>query len=100
MLTRESALEMLNSNVEKIKEFGVKKIGIFGSFSRETQKDTSDIDVLVEFKLGEKTFKNFMHLKLFLEELFDRNVDLVTNDGLREELGPSIIKSVIHATGL
>jgi predicted nucleotidyltransferase len=50
--------------------FSVRKIGIFGSYVRGMEKETSDIDVLVEFE--EPTFRNFMGLAFFLEELFGK----------------------------
>jgi len=58
------------------------------------------IDLLVEFKKGEKTFDNYMDLKFYLEDLFSCNVDLVVKEALKIELKPNILKSVKYATGL
>ena len=63
-------------------EFGVKKIGLFGSFSRREQTDTSDVDFIVEFEQGEKTFDNFMDLIYFPEELPGREVEILTEEGV------------------
>jgi predicted nucleotidyltransferase len=63
-------------------DFGVKRIGIFGSFARGEQKRTSDIDVLVEFAHGKATFDNFMQLAFCLEDLFSRKIDLLTVKGI------------------
>ena len=63
-------------------DFGVKRIGIFGSFARGEQKRTSDVDVLVEFVDGQATFDNFMQLAYYLEDLFSRKVDLLTVRGI------------------
>jgi len=66
--------------------FGVKRIGLFGSFARGEQKESSDIDVLVEFE--KPTFRNFMDLSFYLEDLFGRKVDLVTVKGLHPRIRP------------
>jgi predicted nucleotidyltransferase len=73
----------------------VKRIGLFGSFARGEEKDTSDVDIMVEFE--EPTFDNFMRLAFFLEDLFGRRVELVTPDSLSSYIGPYIRKEVIWA---
>jgi len=91
-------LGVIKKNGAEIKErFGVKRIGIFGSCARGEAKKESDIDVLVEFERGKKTFDNFMELAFFLEEVFGRKVDLVTKEALRPELKTSILKEVAYA---
>ncbi|WP_292522026.1 nucleotidyltransferase family protein [Methanoculleus sp.] len=62
--------------------FGVEKIGVFGSTARGEERSDSDVDVLVELSPGHLTFRNFMALADFLEELYGRRVDLVTVGGL------------------
>lgn len=82
-----------------IEKFRVLKIGIFGSFARGEQSDTSDVDVLVEFEEGQETFDNYMGLKFFLEDLFERKVDLVIASTIKESLKKSIMESVKYAKG-
>ena len=82
MLSAEKIMEKLEENKRTIKSFGVKRIGLFGSFVRNEQKDTSDIDIVVEFERGMATFKNVSKLVDFLESLFGRKVDLLTPDGI------------------
>ena len=67
-----------------MKLFSVKRIALFGSFIHDNQSEKSDIDILVELK--EETFSNFINLKFFLEDLFGRKVDLVTEEGLKPRL--------------
>jgi predicted nucleotidyltransferase len=87
-------LDLLKSHAKEIKAcFGVKRIGLFGSFARGEQKETSDIDILVEFE--KPTFKNFMGLSFYLEDLFGRDVDLVTVKGLHPRVRPYVEKNVI-----
>jgi predicted nucleotidyltransferase len=93
-----SAIEILKSREEVIKQkFGVKSLGIFGSYARGEEKADSDVDILVEFVEGAKTFDHFMDLKFFLEDLFSRKVDLVTVDALRPQLKEVILKDVTYA---
>jgi len=80
-------------------QFCVKRIGIFGSFARGSQKRTSDIDVLVEFNPGQTTFDNFMHLVYFLEELFGRKVDLLTVGGIDKYIREAVEHEVIWVEG-
>jgi len=70
--------------------FGVAKIGIFGSTARGEERPDSDVDVLVEFTPGQATFRNFMELAYFLEDLFGRRMDLVTDQGLSRYLRPRV----------
>ncbi|MFO7946258.1 MAG: nucleotidyltransferase domain-containing protein [Armatimonadota bacterium] len=63
---------------------------------REEQEGGSDIDILVEFKEGYKTFDNYMDLKFYLEELLDLRVDLVSKTALKPRLRPYILKEVVY----
>jgi Predicted nucleotidyltransferases len=92
------ALKVLKEHENVIKErFGVRKIGIFGSFARGEASDKSDVDILVEFTEGEKTFDNFMELKFYLEELFERDVDLVIETAIKPRLKNYIMREAVYA---
>jgi predicted nucleotidyltransferase len=66
-----------------IRSFGVKRLGLFGSFARNTGfHSESDVDLLVEFESGKKSYDNFIDLALYLEELLARKVELVTPQSL------------------
>jgi len=91
-LTDKVILETLKNNREILKKYGVKKIGLFGSFVRGEQKKGSDIDFLVEFE--EPDFDNFMDLAFFLEDLFSRKVELITNGSLSPYILPYIEKEI------
>ena len=62
--------------------FGVKLLALFGSAARDELREASDVDVLVEFE-GPATFQGYFDLKDYLEALFGRTVDLVTERGLK-----------------
>ncbi len=75
-------LSLIQQNRNHIRAFGVKRLGLFGSFVRGRQDGSSDVDILVEFEPGQKTFDNSVSLLFFLEELFERQVELVTPESL------------------
>jgi predicted nucleotidyltransferase len=92
------AISTLKEHEKLIRQkFGVKRIGIFGSFARGEEKEDSDLDVLVTFEEGQKTFDNYMDLKFYLEDLFGREVDLVTEKALKPQLKDIIMKEVVYA---
>jgi len=100
MLTSEAIIEKIEENGKKIRGYGVKRIGLFGSYIRNEQKVGSDIDILVEFEKGKKTFDNYMNLKFFLEELFSCKIDLVVIEAIKLDLRPYILGSAKYATGV
>ncbi len=79
------------------KRYGVATIGIFGSFARGEERPGSDVDVLVTFRKGEKNFDNYMNCKFYLEELFERKVDLVMKGAIKKRLRHSILDEVVYA---
>ncbi len=92
------ALALLREHEPELKKrFGVAKIGIFGSFVRGEERPDSDVDVLVTFRKGEKTFDNYMGTKFYLEDLFRRKVDLVTDAALKPLIREPILRDVIYA---
>ena len=74
-------------------EYGVKEIGIFGSFARGEQKKKSDVDVLVEFDNVPDLIK-FIELERKLQRLLGKKVDLVRKQTIREELKDSILREL------
>jgi predicted nucleotidyltransferase len=92
--TKEFVLMLIRQHESDIKTFGVRRLGLFGSFARSQQGKDSDVDILVEFEPGLKTFDNFIHLAFFLEDILKRRVELVTPDALSPYIGPHIMKEV------
>jgi len=97
-MTRKKIFELIADNRNMIKNFGVKRLGIFGSRAKGTSHAKSDVDVLVEFK--NTSFDNYMDLKFFLESLFKTKVDLVMNSTLKPALRSIILKQVKYAKEL
>ena len=90
-------LELIGDNRRAIKLLGVKRLGLFGSFVRDEQDDQSDVDFIVEFEQGKKSFDNFVQLAYLLEGLLGRRVELVTPEALSPYIGPWILKEVEYA---
>lgn len=95
---KKELFSLLQSQRNKIQSFGVKRLGLFGSFARGEQNRDSDVDVLVEFEGGQKNFDHFIHLAFFLEGLFRRSVELVTPESLSPYLKPRIIESIEYVS--
>lgn len=97
MLTKNKILKTIQLHVGQIKGYGVKRVGIFGSFVGSSQTSQSDIDVLVEFSRGNKTFDNYMELKFYLEKIFRRKVDLVIKEALKTRIRHKVLSEVEYA---
>ncbi len=74
------------------KDYSVKEIGLFGSFSDNTSNEDSDIDILVEFErpIGWR----FFSLEIYLEKTFNRKIDLVTKNALKSQIKDIILRQV------
>jgi len=97
MKTKKDILDMLDQNRSRLSALGVRRIGLFGSYVRGEQRPDSDIDLLVEFEPGRKTFDAFMKLSFLLEEILQHKVELVTVESLSPYLAPHILKEVEYA---
>ena len=93
MITKNDILNKLNDLKPILyREYAVKQIGLFGSFSDDSYTDDSDIDLLVEFErpIGWKYFS----LEIYLENIFGRKIDMVTKNALKEQIKDRILKQV------
>jgi len=85
MTNKNEIIKKLEEEKEKIRQSGVKKIGLFGSFVKGKQSKNSDIDLLVSFEhkdYGDQYFE----LLFYLKKIFNRKIDLVPEESLRKEL--------------
>jgi len=97
MLNKKIIMKSIQDNLDEVKRYGIRRIGVFGSFVRSSQNEKSDIDVLVEFYPDKKSFDNYMELKFFLEKLLHRKVDLVIKDAIKPRIRPYILNEVLYA---
>ena len=95
-MNRDDALKQLaDSKPVLAARFGVVRLALFGSTVRDAAREDSDIDILVSFD-GPATSTRYFGVQFFLEDLFGRSVDLVTDKALRPELRPSIEREAVH----
>ncbi len=92
--TKARVFTLLQDHQDRIRQFSVKRLGLFGSFVRQQQDAESDVDMLVEFEPERKTFDTFMQLAAFLEDLLERRVELVTPESLSRYIGPYILREI------
>ncbi|MYK16748.1 nucleotidyltransferase family protein [Candidatus Poribacteria bacterium] len=98
VLSKEFIKQTLVDNRQALQKYGVKRIGLFGSYVRGTATAASDIDFLVE--LERLTFDDYMGLAVFLEDLFEKDVDLVTPTSIKPGYKPYIEREVEYVTEL
>jgi predicted nucleotidyltransferase len=95
MTTKESILSVLRSRKSELSKFGVRNVGLFGSYRREEQNASSDIDLLLDFEPEAENFDNFMAVYDIMEQLFKgEKIEIVTVNGLSPYIGPTILKEV------
>lgn len=92
---RENVLSLLAAHRDKIEGFGVKSLRLFGSVARDEASAESDVDLLVSFRKT-PSFSDFMKFRIFLEDLLDARVDLITESGLRERVRPFVEKDALR----
>jgi hypothetical protein len=76
-------------------KFKVKEIGIFGSYVRGEQKESSDVDILVEFEKT-PTLLEFVEIENYLTELLGVKVDLVMKRALKPKIRERVLKEVVY----
>lgn len=96
--TANTILGFLADHVETLRGFGVKRLGLFGSYVRGEQTPESDMDFLVEME--PITFDAYFDLKFWLEDAFQKSVDLIIAKNLRVEVRPYVLPEVKYVEGL
>ena len=99
MTTQKEIIRTLRRTLPYLTDtYGVKRMGLFGSFAKGTSKEDSDVDILVEFE--KPVGFEFMELAEYIEELLDMRVDILTPEGIKsirfKEVASDIERSVIY----
>ncbi len=98
MQNRDDVLQCLREHQQALRRLGVRRLGLFGSIARGEGRGDSDLDFLVE--LERNSFDAYMDVKFFLEDTFQRPVDLVLADTVKPRLRDVILKETVYAAGL
>lgn len=89
--TKAEVVARIRQQQERLRALGVAQLGLFGSFVRDEARAGSDVDLLVDFEPGRKTFNGFFEVVDFLDELLGCEVELLTRPGLSPYIGPHIL---------
>lgn len=84
-------MRRLVASEPEIRALGVQRLALFGSVLRGGARPDSDVDLLVQFSPGTKTFDSFLALFDLLEECLGHRVELVTTEALSLFIGPRIL---------
>lgn len=96
--TKEDLVNRIRQRRSELQALGIASIALFGSFARGTQKRRSDVDLLVNFTAGEKSFDHFMEASFLLERIMSRKVRLITGDSLTPAFKARIEKDLIDVS--
>ena len=95
-MQKEQIIKLLQQKKQILsKEYGIKTLGLFGSYSKNKQNKNSDIDILIEFN---KSISLLQYLKLsnILSEYTGKKIDLVMKSAMKKNIGKEILKEVIY----
>jgi len=95
-MPKDDVLKTIQNHKSKLSDFGVNRIGLFGSYVRNEQTSCSDIDILVDFSPEKENYDNYMALYDYMENLFNRKIEIVTVNGLSPYIGQQILKEVAY----
>ena len=91
--TKAEVIARLQQQQAQLQALGVAQLGLFGSFVRDEAGPTSDVDVLVDFEEGRKTYRAICAVGDLLEEALGRPVEILTRAGLSPYIGPHILQT-------
>ncbi len=95
---KQQVFELIQNHKSAIQRLGAERLGLFGSFVREEQKEGSDVDFVVEFKPGMKKYRNLLNLIDLLEETLQRKVDLLTWEGMASFVQREVKKDIEYVS--
>ncbi|MDE2930148.1 MAG: nucleotidyltransferase family protein [Chloroflexota bacterium] len=98
--TREYVLEELFKVRATLRSFGVRRIAVFGSVARNTARADSDIDIVVDIPRGQITIENFFGLQDFLNDHFQRKVDVITESSVKPFARDLVMRDAVFLEGL
>lgn len=97
MTSKDYIISSIKVSKPSLERLGIRKVGLFGSYSRDDQSAKSDIDILVDFLPEMENFDNYMAVCDIFEKLFKyEKVDIVTVNGLSPYIGPKILNEVVY----
>jgi len=95
-MNRDEILEYIRQHKEELLQFGVEKIGLFGSYARGDNTANSDVDILVKFGNTNSKYYSYFNLKNYLQDRLHREIDLCREEDIRKEFKEEILRSVVY----
>ena len=96
MKTRDEILQVLRSQKNSLLEkYQITDLGVFGSYAREQQTESSDLDILVDYSQP-PTLPKLIELRDYLSQVFSIKVDVVTQNGLKPRIRERVLSEVIY----
>lgn len=89
-------LSTIRENKSELKRFGVQSLALTGSYAEGSEQLESDIDFLVQFTPGQKTYDNLYEVHTLLTALFEKKIDLLTPEGISPLILPYMEKIAIY----
>ena len=97
MTNKDYIISVIKKNKTELTKFGIRGVGLFGSYARNEQSDKSDIDILIDFEPEKENFDNYMAVYDLFENIFiNEKVEIVTKNGLSPYIGPKILNEVVY----
>lgn len=97
ILTKDRILQILQEHKELLAQLGVRRIGLFGSYTKNLQESDSDIDILIDFFPEQETYDNLLGIYEVLEKAFqNKKIDIVTKNGLSKYIGSYILNETAY----
>jgi uncharacterized protein len=87
---------LIRKHKKELKKTGIKTIGLFGSYSRNENTEESDVDLILEFEEGTKSFHNYMEACDILQKIIQKKLDIVTPESVSPYIKPYIDKEVVY----
>ena len=96
-MDRDSIINTIKQNKEKLFKLGINRIGLFGSYVRNQANEDSDIDILIDFDSNSKiSLFELIEIEEMLESLFERKIDLALMRKLKPHISKHILNEVIY----
>ena len=96
-MQRDIILQILRDHREQLSQMGVRSLALFGSAARGEIGPDSDIDLLADLE-PPYTFDRYIRIKFYLEDVFQRPVDVVMPETLKARVRPYVEKEAIYVT--
>jgi len=94
-MQRDEVIDKITPHIQELRDMGVQSLALFGSTVRNEARPDSDVDMLVDLA-PPNTFRQYMKVKFFLQNLLGLEVDLIMRTALKDELRSIVEREAVH----